>query len=284
MTIKHALAGLAVALGLASPVSAQTAAPVVPPVINPLASTLPGGDFTLGGVGLGMTVEEATAALAAFANGTPPREKDTGNNRVAIRDQMGAPRFAFLRTPVLEQQIRLQPGGGMDRFWVAFTTNINEARVYRIQRTLNHGTGQQTSVPELLAGLTAKYGEPSWSDPAGTEIAWVWSGGALVSASNFGTRHGAAAGTPGYCLNASGYVPEAFEFGARPSRLQDLPGCDSVILVKLQQGQRPDLASLVTFELIDIARFRQNVLDTEAWAAAELQKIIDAVGGSAPKL
>lgn len=197
---------------------------------------------------------------------------------------MGFPRFAFLRTPILEQNMRLQPGGGMDRFWVAFTTNINEARVYRIERSLNHGTGQPTSVPELLAGLTAKYGAPSWTDPAGTEIAWVWSGGALVSASNFGTRHGAAPGTPGYCLYASGYVPEAFEFGSTPSRLQDLPGCDAIIRVSLIQGQRPDLASRVTFELIDIARFRQNVLDTEAWARAELQKIIDGVGGTAPRL
>jgi len=279
MMTRIALAGVMMSIGMTAAYAQNVA---LPPVINPLPAkaTLPDGLFELSGVTLGSSREEAAAALTALGKGTASWEKPNIPDPRYMGS--GGINFRFKQPPLLQQVIK-GSDRSTDTYSVSMTSNVNETRAYRIDRRLNHATAaQQISVPDLVGALTAKYGNPSWHDEAGRKLYWIWFEGKRVAAGAFDPSD-KAFGKPGGCLYAGVYVPEIFYFD-QPGSFRNLVGCQTVIEVGYAAGQRPDLSARVNFLLLDVERFRRNVMETDAWARAELQKIVDGKGGTAPKL
>lgn len=253
----------------------------VPPVLNPLpeAETLPrDGVFDLLGIRLGATYEETRAALTAISPGTEPGEVETAY--AGVGDNRGNS-FTFLYDQRLKHEFKREDGSS-ETITVTFTTNVNEVRVSAITRGLYYGgSAQEGSLPELLAGLTAKYGTPSWKDeaPQIKSYYWTWHNGERQSFTDeLSPLEMHSDGSPARCLNDI----NVYEY--RYGRTNHAPGCDAFIRVTTYPGRRDDLISRVDFVMYDLNRIFRNVTDTDAWVDAEFQKVIEGKTGAAPKL
>ena len=162
-------------------------------------------DFDVAGVKLGMTVDQAVAALQAFDShytiaknywqndytaygqtGTPLNELGQGDLK---------PSFAFLTDIVAGKDCSFSSGGGTnpcgsykpyDYVHIFFSPVIGQERVITIQRTTsfyqalaatgNEDTSQEPATSAVTAALTKKYSVPSYAQPATNfpEMDWAF--------------------------------------------------------------------------------------------------------------
>lgn len=271
-------AGIA-ALSLAgmNTVIAQPQAPAAPVLRDiPEKDTLPkDGVFELLGVRLGMTKDEAIARLAEQSKEAPTTNKTT----VGIRDNRGNS-FEFPYEPTVHASLKT-PDGTQDDIELTLTTRINTERVMQIIRRIRYAPGRPGSASDLVADLNKKYGPPSYRTHGPhlpTTLYYAWHNGRRLSLS----QQDVAArrytrGAPERCMDAR-VVAYTFRHP------YEFEGCTARMEVRIDLGQRDDLANYVEITLGDVARARQNTQDTDAWVVKELERVIGGQTGTRSKL
>ena len=254
------------------------------PVIRsiPFGATLPqDGVWDLVGVKLGSGIQETISQLKSIgAAGEPNLLKGS----TGVGDGRGNS-VSFLYDGNLQHEIRNTDGS--QEFWnISFTTNISEARSYLISRQINYyQASRQGSIPELIAGLSKKYGEPSviHIDGRRTEIVYTWFRGARATFNpNQFARMRFTSGTPEFCAYSMVGGGDKYSFTNR--RQETAPGCDAVFKIGIDHGLRDDLINSVEFRMFDKRRAHESAMIVDKFLLEELDKKIKGQAGSGPRL
>lgn len=273
MQLRAACAGL---VFLASTAWAQDG-PKLPPVVSalPEAETIPAdGVFETVGLRLGMTRADAETLMTELLGKSPADSALT----VGISDNRDN-HFEFLYRNELHG-IATKDDGSKTNLRMVFTTNVNEERAIYLKRSVSYGS-EEGSLPQLMEGLTAKYGPPSWSNERGELLHWIWHDGARQVLTEEQMKKWYKEGTPAYCTGPKIRMEPLYQFGRPPY----LPSCGTMMVVSIVSGARADLVGAFHIEMFDFVRANRNQADTDAWATSELTRIIEAKGGgSAPEL
>jgi hypothetical protein len=254
--------------------------PVIRPI--PFGATLPqDGVWDLVGVKLGSNIQETISQIKSVgAAGEPNLYKGS----TGIGDGRGNS-VSFSYDGNLFHEIR-NTDGSQENWHVSFTTNVSESRNYLISRQINyHQASRQGSIPELLSGLSKKYGEPSvvHVDGRRTEVVYVWFRGARATFNpNQFARMRFTSGTPEFCAYSIAGTGDKYNFINR--RQETAPGCDAVFRVVIEHGLRDDLINSVEFRMFDRKRAHESAVVVDKFLLEELDKKIRGQAGSGPRL
>lgn len=264
---------VSVAIALSASMTTAQAADF-PPVVNDLAQ---GYDFADGhspdmvGIALGMPRGDA---LAAIKTAYPDAMLGGGKDSMSVGDGKNHFTASYYRSD--NATAMLPESDGDASMEVTYTTSLTGERVAGIFRVMHYGTNEP-SMPEFVAAVTAKYGQPSLTLPTvngrkGQTLLFVWKDGRLVpmSEDELGSQTG-----PGQCMNAVANSDYSYIIGTK----DQYPGCTAVMVIELKPGPRDDLISEIDMRMTDYRRRFDNAVETNRYMDAELAKVVAAEGG-----
>ena len=160
-----------------------------------------------------------------------------------------------------------------------------------VSRSLAYET-QQPSFDEVLNGVIAKYGTPTFRRDSGNvvELSYSWFEGKLApptTATALGEMEVGALGRnppadSDWCISTRGMNRFGYNLTYSDDEIADTaPGCTVVLTVRLAQGKRPDLLYLADFRLMDYRRSFDNWVANSAWVTGEIAKVAAQQGGAA---
>ena len=270
---------------------AQAAAAETAPGSIPLVKDLaPGYNMDGGlvldmrGIALGMPRAEAFAKLQEYF---PQGKSQHINSGLTGSDGYNRVSFPFDAEDTMESTI----DGTRDIMRIEYTTPINGERVMGVSRSLSYDT-QQPSFDEVLNGVIAKYGTPTFRRDGGNvvELSYAWFEGKLAPPTTNAALAEMEAGSlfqnppadPDWCISTRGMNQFGYNLTYADDEIADkAPGCTVVLTVRLAQGKRPDLLYLANFRLMDYRRSFDNWVANSAWVTGEIAKVAAQQGGAA---
>lgn len=269
----------------------QTGAESASGGIPTLADLAPGYNMDGGtvldlrGISLGMPRGEAFAKLKEYF----PEATYFG---ASVGDLSGSDGYNRVRFPFDEDdETEATIDGTRDAMYIQYTTPISGERVMGVSRSLAYET-QQPGFDEVLNGVIAKYGTPTYRSDAGNVVtlSYAWFEGKLAAPTTdaamaemeVGSLGAAPPADPDWCISSRGMTRFGYNLTYSDKEIIDkAPGCTVVLNVRLVQGKRPDLLYLADFQLMDYRRSFDNWVANSAWIAGEIAKVAASQGGAA---
>ncbi len=262
------------------------------PVVNDLAEGWETGGQPMPVDVLGLkigTPREAAVAAAAAAMEADPATGILAESESGIAGEYGV--SVVFRYPY---QFRIEKAVGQQRDMVElyFTTGVSGERLSAIRRAIYWDGGEKPRMPDIVASLKEKYGEPSAANEGvGVSIYyWAYRDGQKVSVPP-GTYVGEVSSTdePKNCLAGPLTDMRTYAYLDEASRAPQalLKSCTVTITAQVTEDYAtPGLVGSFSVQMDGTARMYENAVATDAFLNGELAKKAGEApsGPAAPKL
>lgn len=248
----------------------------------PLVNDLPEGWETGGapapldilGIQIGMPREAAQAAAMAGLSIDPAVDENRlSEMEIGISGEYGI--SVFFRYPASFTANKNGADGSQDFLMMNFTTAVSGERVSYVTRSLRWMGDQRPRLPDLVASVKEKYGEPSLADgfnsDTSTTFFWVYHKGEKVTYPA-GTMRGGSAepGSANNCLGLMSDIANPYQYDDQPQSMhtprkaqEAMKDCAIVVEASISASNTPGLVDSLTVNMWGPRRIFENASATD---------------------
>ncbi len=274
-SLRSAVAAIALA-GVAFAQNPNEAPPF--PLVNDLAEGWETGGapapLDILGIKIGMPREAAQAAAMAGLSIDPAGDENRlSEMEIGISGEYGI--SVFFRYPASFTANKNGGAADQDFLQMTFTTGVSGERVSHVTRSIRWRGDQRPRLPDIIASVKEKYGEPSLTDDMNSDtfntFYWVYHNGEKVTYPA-GTMRGGLPepGSAKNCLGLMSELANPYQYDDQPDSMhtprkaqEHMKGCSIVVEAAISAPSTPGLVESLTINMSGPARIFENATATD---------------------